>query len=105
MSLNLDYEGMTDAEIFEKKFVEIVLRFVNKKKWTKKHVSDLAWPEQAKPDNKYQRIEKGQKVNLADAYALSNAIGYEFEDLVLKVLREMKDEAKENPTEIHQNSA
>jgi hypothetical protein len=90
---------MTNGERFEKKFLEVIMRFMAERELTQKYVAARAWPGQAKPDNMWKRLRGGQKLTLCDAYQLSMAVGYDFEDFVAKVIRQMKSERSDPPTE------
>lgn len=81
---------MSQGREFEAKFVEILEDFISRRDLEKKKLAEKVWPEQAKPDNKLQRILKGQNVTLSDAYDLAEAIGYDFPDFIEKVYKALK---------------
>lgn len=87
--------SMTGGEKFEAKFIEVFEDFISRKGLEKKRIAEKAWPEQAKPDNKLQRLLKGQNVTLRDAYDLAEAIGYDFPDFIEKVYKALKAEAEQ----------
>lgn len=96
---------MTRGQRFEKKFKEITLEFIERKKLVKREISDKAWPSDAKPDNKMQRISGSQGVYLSDAFQLAEALGYDFIDWMKKVLEAFEEEEQTHPLDHHQNSA
>jgi hypothetical protein len=96
---------MTRGQRFEKKFKEVTLEFIERKKLKKKVISDKAWPGDAKADNKIQRIAGTQAVTLADAFQLAEALNYDFIDWMEKVLKAFEEEERTHPLENHLNSA
>lgn len=85
---------------FEEKFREMLLTEIEKRSLTKKGVASQAFAsDQAKPDNKMQRIlrpssksGKYQRINIADAYTLVEIIGYTLPDFIWKVYKELESE-------------
>ncbi len=87
--------NMKKSAFFEAKFFAVVEQIRKKQGISKNDISRLAFPDQAKPDNKWQRLErafkgmsKPQRITLEDAYNIASAIGYDLPDLIWKVWKE-----------------
>jgi hypothetical protein len=96
---------MTKGRKFEETFRKVMMDFIARKKLVKKHVSEKAWPDDAKADNKMQRIEDGQNITLADSFQIAEALGYDYKDWIKKVIDQFEEEEKLDPPEEFRNFA
>lgn len=96
---------MTRGQKFEETFKKVALDFIKRKNLKKKSIAEFCWPNDAKPDNKIQRIMDNQGISLADAFQLAESFNYDFIDWMKKVLEAFEKEESENPTNQHRNSA
>jgi len=91
------------AAQFERDFIMAVERIRKKSDLKIKEFAAIAFPDQAKPDNKWQRIlagknplKKGQSVSIEDAFRICIALNRHVSEVMWKVEHELKEKKKKN---------
>ena len=80
---------------FERQVVEVVSRMLDERGKTQTDFANSVWPEKSKPDNIWQTVkgETGKKprdIRVSELYNIACYFGYDVEDFVGKIHREMK---------------
>jgi len=88
------------SQKFEKTFVDVIEKILDESGIKANVFAQRAFPDQAKPDNKWLRMRKGfndgkpQRVTLAEAYRIAKALNHDLATLMWRVQKEL--ELKEN---------
>lgn len=87
---------MDISQNFEKTFVDVIQKILNESGIKANEFARKAFPDQAKPDNKWLRMRKGfndgkpQRVTLAEAYCIAKALNHDLATLMWRVQKELE---------------